>query len=158
MAQFVEIDGGLVNLDFVAEIRRVKPHHTYFYGADGRKLGQSASCWNTDWKALTSQVVPAVAGEYAYVIYVLDDGESRPKESDVEVYKYPICGWRISADDAEPILAEEVNKTAILLPMGDGKVVQPYDRTYNNLEEAKAAFLADATKDWEREKQEAKAA
>jgi hypothetical protein len=84
-------------------------------------------------------IIPACAGQTAYSIST-EDGETSV------VYIHTVVAWVVDFDiksgegSALPIVAGQ-NAGVYYIPMGDGKVDQPYETIYDSIE--------DARKDWD---------
>lgn len=143
--QFLKTDNdGMINLRFVRRITGGKDekYRAHFDNGDSCSFWAKPSHINN----LEKTIVPASAGEYAVFVSV----ENEPNEEPTEVWTQliRIVAWAMdltSSDYADPVFVEGVcSNTHVLLPQPDGQLLAVGDRTYANIEEAKASILRDA--------------
>jgi hypothetical protein len=164
MAKFVDLSPNSVwvNLDRVARMQQARSEHgrigLELLDDEGRPLGMILSRPSDRGRLvqhLCATIIPAAQPGFAVVIRV-DDPGSRPIDADMYVQRLPIIGWRVSADAAEPIVpgTNPSLEATILIELPDGKLSDPADVTYDDLEEAKASILKLAQADWDQQQEQ----
>jgi hypothetical protein len=162
MSTFIQIEGGELNLSFVAgtqhHFRKTKDGRCYkaisFYDAQKRLLGHIEHADGIDLEEITAPVVPAAPGVVAAVLHTMTSDDNLggcPEEIYVELL--PIVAWRLLPERAVPVLLDETSPTSIiLLMMPDGRWLEPGDSSYATLDEAETALLKRAQADWHRKR------
>jgi hypothetical protein len=143
--QFIETDGGLINMRFVRRIRVGKiDQKNVAYTDDGGEYKFWAPAEALE--NLRCQIVPASPGEYATAISVDDDGQDLTEEN-VLVREFSIIAWRVNSFfpwDPTPVFKESAcSNEMILHKEKDGTFVAPGLFQYSSIKEAKAAVLRD---------------
>jgi hypothetical protein len=150
VSRFIKCHHGWVNLAHVAKVAQTDTNMFSLYGLDGGVLGVTETY--EEWVEQTAPVVTAACDAFAYVVSRDNSSHDRPEDGDFRVDKVPIVAWRIVGADPEPILMDSaVSNQTVLLPMLDGKVLRPFEATYNSLEDATAVLLQEARAEWDAE-------
>jgi len=150
VSRFIKCHHGWVNLAHVAKVAQTDSNMFALYGLDGAVLGVTETY--EEWVEQTAPVVTAASGAFAYVVSRDSVSANRPEEGEFRVDKVPIVAWRIVGADPEPILMDSAaSNQTVLLPMPDGKVLRPFEATYNSLEDATAVLLTEARAEWDAE-------
>ena len=144
--QFIETDGGLINMRFVRRIRvgeGKNPSVAYTDDEEQFRFWAPAEALGN----LKCQIIPASPGEYATLISVDDFDENLTEES-VMVREVFIIAWRINSFfpwDPTPIFKESAcDNEMIIHKEKDGSFIDAARSYYSSIEEAKAAVLRDA--------------
>ena len=129
---------GWVNLAFVANVRRLRDGGFSLIGPDGRGMGIVSEHVTLD-EHLDTEIIPASAGQEAYVIWTwIEDGEAKGR-----AVRAAVVAWRICSLAAIPIVAGEAplmeESTLILHP--DGRVAEPFNAEWQDIDAALAEFI-----------------
>lgn len=149
---------GWINLDFVREARLIRRDDRT--GRETWRLSAGETTYTTDQpfdpELLLAEMVPASKGEFIYVPWhgnKTEDYNARPTE--VGVYEVPVIAWAVllhrnDFTSVMPITVDDWGSDMVGgHPMPDGKVNVPYDRIYENVDDYKAAYLADQQEKWD---------
>lgn len=106
----------------------------------------------------SSMVVPAAPGCFGVAITVLS-ASKRPTENDIQAVRLPVIAWRIAQtdgqSDAQPIVPGIWGSdTKVLIELPDGRLDDPEERIYDDLNSARADVLWHAQNDWDRQQRE----
>jgi hypothetical protein len=140
---------GWINLDHASRIEwRDKTAHVFGPGLEGGARLYPETYHGDLWRRLCCQIIPAAPGHFAVVIYVSSEGD------DVWEVRMPVVAWQIDTervsrglvDACYPLVAGEVaSNSEVLLELPDGSLERRGMCSYRNIEEAKAAMLAEHT-------------
>lgn len=161
MSRFFDTGGhGWVNLDLIHEARLIARDEKT--GAETWRLYDGKTTYTTerpfDPDHLLATIIPAAKDAFVYVPWVgneTEDHTARPTE--VGVYMVPVIAWTITLKRPDfsivtPITTDDwgSNMEGSGNPMPDGKVCVPYDRVYENVDDYKAAYLAEQQEKWDK--------
>lgn len=134
----------MINLDLVARIVPELPRNLEVYrleGADGETLGTTHYVRVEEIKGT---FIPAAPGASAYVMGAYDIHTERPTIEKIYAFEQVIAAWRIDLGQADPIFVDGVSDDEwTLIPQPDGRLIAPYVDSYDNIEQAKLAYLED---------------
>jgi hypothetical protein len=109
MSGFIETSEGLVNARHVASIKAaVVGNALLLYDGQGHVIGRldyGPGYIENIKSDLLGTILPATVPMFAVVMHHLHSREDkRPAAEDIDVERLPIIGWRVNAQEAEPIL------------------------------------------------------
>ena len=135
-------DSGWVNLALIGSARRLRNGEWQLVAPDGRNVGVVPERVDLDEMMITT-LVPAPRGQEALSVYSWSDG---PEEAQIRVERVTVVAWRVCSMAALPIIAGDApcSNQTILIIQPDGRITEPFNREWENIEGAKKDLLAEA--------------
>lgn len=161
MPCWIETAKGYVNLDHAVRLERqgTDPKHNWERWKvilDDCEYVEGRILKDVWLPAVLAKVVPATAGQEAVALNVVDNRDGvRPTR--VDVARYPVVAWRIISDDPSaqptpvlPVPWASEEHVFFILPGGRLLKLDGNGEEFDDLEDAKAAVLAEAQAWWNR--------